>query len=268
MSSGSILLSGGGLVHQLELSFLLLLGVIGFLAGIGITAIGPGGIFVTIALALTPAPPAVVAGTAGATNIAAGLVGTGMYNRSGELSTAEGERLVLVLSPTSAMGAVLGKRVNDIVSGKQFMLILGGTLVIIGVLIWFRERYGTGYRAIEVRSRLGSCLIALIGIAVGVPSGLLGIGGPVLAVPLLVMLGVPLLIAVAAAQVQSVFISGTATVAYFLDGSVSIPLVLLIGIPELFGIIIGWKVGQVIDPTRLKLALTIVLVFLGVYIAL
>lgn len=43
--------------------------------------------------------------------------------------------------------------------------------------------------------------MAAIGVAVGLPGGLLGVGGPVLAVPLLVVLGVPMLMSVALAVV-------------------------------------------------------------------
>ena len=67
-------------------STLALLVVLSLFAGVGITAVGPGGVFITIALvALTDLPPPVVVGTASATFVATGLIGTESYRRSGEL---------------------------------------------------------------------------------------------------------------------------------------------------------------------------------------
>lgn len=87
--------------------FVVLIGI-GFLAGIGITALGPGGVFVTIALyTLAGIGPAAVAGTASATNIAAGLLDSIAYTRSGELLAPQNQRLALVVSTTSVLGASL-----------------------------------------------------------------------------------------------------------------------------------------------------------------
>lgn len=244
----------------------LLFAAVGFFAGVGITAIGPGGVFITIALALTAAPPAVVAGTAGATNIAAGALGTAAYARSGELRTRSGRRMAVALSVPGVAGALVGKRINALVSAAQFSVLLGGFVVLAGLLTWYRERRGSGRTFVDVTSRSGAFAVGVVGFAVGVPGGLLGVGGPVLAVPLLVALGVPLLPAVAAAQVQSVFIAGPATVAYLLDGAVSVALVAIVGGPELVGIVVGWQVARRVEPRKLKLVLAGVLVALGAYL--
>ena len=67
----------------LSVTVLVALVVIALFAGVGITTIGPGGIFVTIALyVLTPLPSATVAGTAHATFIATGIVASLAYVRS------------------------------------------------------------------------------------------------------------------------------------------------------------------------------------------
>ncbi len=249
---------------------LLALVLIGFLAGIGITALGPGGVFVTIALyALTGLGPAAVAGTASATNIAAGLLGSIAYTRSGELLAASNQRLALVVSVTSVLGALVGVRINAFVPKRLFGMVLGGLVMGIGVLVWYRERTDTdaGY-TVDPDSRAGLVAGGAVGVGVGVPAGLLGIGGPVLAVPLLTVLGVPLLAALAVAQVQSVFIAGAATVGYLAQGAVSMPLVVAIGVPELVGIVIGWRVARAVDPRRLKHALAATLATLGPYLAL
>lgn len=103
-----------------------------------------------------------------------------------------------------------------------------------------------------------------IGVAVGLPGGLLGVGGPVLAVPLLVVLGVPMLMAVALSQVQSVFISGMATFGYSLQGAVNWSLAVFLTIPLIVGTVAGWYFAQRIRVNRLTIALSLVLVVLGI----
>lgn len=255
-----------GLTWELEAALV----VIGFLSGVGITAIGPGGIFLTIALfSLTPLAPSEVAGTASATFIAAGLVGWWIYYRSGELSTRDSVSIAGSLSVTSVAGALLGARVNTFVSHALFGVLLGVVVTAIGGLIVYQEwrRLGPRYR-IDPRSRRGQVLLLLLGLAIGFAGGLLGVGGPVLAVPALVVLGVPMLVAVAVAQVQSVFLAAFATVGYAVHGAVLWPLALLVGIPELLGVVIGWKVAHRIEPRRLKIGLGVLLVALGPYLAL
>lgn len=85
---------------------------------------------------------------------------------------------------------------------------------------------------------------------------------------MLVVLGVGMLSAVAVAQVQSVFIATFATAGYALNGAVSLPLALLVGVPQLVGAFLGWRVPRVVDPHRLKTALGLTLVAVGPYLSL
>jgi len=68
-----------------------------------------------------------------------------------------------------------------------------------------------------------------------------------------------MLLAVAAAQVQSIFIATFAASGYFLQGNVSVPLAVVIGVPLLLGVVIGWRVAHIVDPERLKVGLGVVL---------
>jgi hypothetical protein len=253
-----------------HLSLTLLLVSIAFFSGIGITTIGPGGIFVTIALySLTPLASGQVAGTAHATFVVTGLVGSAAYVYSGEMDTGEGRTIAIILSATSVFGALIGAYVNSFVSRSLFGLLLGSVAMTVGGIILYRER--RGFRPIydlEPLTRSGRIVLGGLGFALGVCSGLLGIGGPVLAVPALVLVGVPMLLAVAAAQVQSIFIATFAASGYFLQGNVSVPLAVVIGVPLLLGVVIGWRVAHIVDPERLKVGLGVVLLGVGPYLAL
>lgn len=257
------------MIVGLPTTTLVLLVVLSLFAGVGITAVGPGGIFITIALvALTDLPPAVVVGTASATFIATGIVGAESYRRSGELNSQAGKRMAIVLSLTGLLGALVGVQLNALINEATFSLLLGVFVSLTGILVFYRTRYGTTANNYDVMTPRGTLGIAGIGTFVGISGGLLGVGGPVLAVPLLVAIGVPMLVAVAVAQVQSVFVAAFATAGYLAQGAVSWPLAIAIGIPELIGVVAGWKVAQSINATTLTRILAVLLLCLGPYIAL
>ncbi|WP_135820867.1 sulfite exporter TauE/SafE family protein [Halostella litorea] len=247
-----------------------LLVVIALFSGIGITTIGPGGIFVTIALySLTPLSSNMVAGTAHSTFIATGLVGSAAYVHSGEMRTGEGRVMAIILSLASVVGALIGAYVNSFVPRSVFGVLLGVLAMATGITIVYRERRQLSpLYELDATEPQGRLVLGVLGFALGVASGLLGVGGPVIAVPALVLVGVPMLLAVAVAQFQSIFIAVFATTGYLAQGNVSLPLAILVGTPLLVGVVAGWKVAHLIDPNRLKVALGVVLFAVGPYLAL
>lgn len=116
--------------------------------------------------------------------------------------------------------------------------------------------------------RVPRMLIALVGFGVAVVAGLFGLGGPMLSVPLLVVCGLPVLSALAAAQAQSVVIAAIGTVGYVLHGSVDWGLAALVGVPELIGVVVGWRIAHAVPARRLKYALVGTLLALAPYLAL
>lgn len=248
----------------------LLLVVIALVGGICITTIGPGGIFVTIALfVLLDLGPSTVAGTASATFIATGLAGSLAYLRSGELSGRTPFRSAVILSLTSVVGAFVGAQINTLLDARIFGMLLGAFVLLTGLIIVIRQRHSLSTaEAFDLDSTPGKVSLGVVGLLVGLPGGLLGVGGPVLAVPLLVILGVPMLLSVALAQVQSIFIASFATFGYALHGAIDWSLALLVGVPLLVGTIAGWYIARRINPARLKLGLAIILLALGVYLLL
>ncbi|WP_135302347.1 sulfite exporter TauE/SafE family protein [Haloarcula amylovorans] len=243
---------------------------IAFFAGVGITTIGPGGIFLTIALyALTPLSPGTIAGTAQATFVATGLVATAAYVRSGELTTGETRTLTIVLSVSSVAGALAGAGLNAFVSRGMFGLLLGGLASSVGGIILYRERRGfMPLATFDQTTTSGKLSLGALGFVLGGFSGLLGVGGPVLAVPALVLVGVPMLYAIAVAQVQSIFIAAFASLGYLAQGTVSLALAGVVGLPLVAGVLVGWRVAHLVDPNRLKVALGGVLLLVGPYLAL
>lgn len=241
---------------------LVLLASFGLIGGIGIAAVGPGGVLPTTGLfLLTDLTPSEVAGTAIATHVATGALATAAYARSGHLTEPHTRRTVLVLAAAAVAGAPAGVLINSAISSDVFGLILAALMVVAAALVWRRERRR------EPSPAPPPAVVAGIGLAVAVVSGVVGIGGPMLAVPLLVAAGVPLLESLAAAQVQSIVIAGTGTAGYLAAGAVDWPLAALIGVPSLAGVLLGWKIARTLPTRQLATALVVSLLVLAPFVA-
>jgi uncharacterized membrane protein YfcA len=252
-------------VSDLSAGVLVLLAVVGLAGGVGISAVGPGGVLPTIGLfALTPLSAATVAGTAIATNIATGVAGTVAFTASGQLRDRATRRTALVLAGAAVVGTPPGVVINTHVSKHLFGIMLAVFAVGVAGLVWMRGRQEAAAGSGHPRG----WVVAVIGVAVGLVSGILGLGGPMLSVPLLLALGVGVLEALAAAQVQSIVIASVGTLGYALHGSVDWALVLLIGLPELVGVIAGWRIARALPTATLRATLVVVLLVLAPYLAL
>ncbi|HEY2204663.1 MAG TPA: sulfite exporter TauE/SafE family protein [Pseudonocardia sp.] len=249
----------------LSIPLLALLGLLGLVGGIGITALGPGGVLPTVGLfALTGLSPSQVAGTAIVTHVATGALGTVAYTRSGHLRDPGTRRIALILAGAAVVGTPLGVLVNARVSTPAFGLVLGAFVAVVALLMWYRERH----RPAETAARPAAALVAALGLAVAVAAGVVGIGGPMLTVPLLIALGVPVLGSLAAAQAQSIVVAGVGTLGYLAQGAIDWPLAAVVGIPELAGVLLGWKIARTAPTRTLKYALIVTLLALAPYLAL
>ncbi|WP_244501179.1 sulfite exporter TauE/SafE family protein [Streptomyces sp. TP-A0874] len=249
----------------MDLSVLIALGLLGFIGGVGITTVGPGGVLPTIALfTLTDLTPAQVAGTAIVTHVATGVLGTAAYTRSGQLREPGTRRTALILSATALFGTPLGVVINTSVSKQAFGLVLAVFVAGVAALVWYRDRHEQA----ATMTQPPTGLVAVLGLAVAVAAGIVGIGGPMLTVPLLVALGLPVLESVASAQVQSIVIAAVGTVGYLGQGAIDWPLAALVGIPELAGVLLGWKIAHALPTRTLKRVLIVTLFALAPYLAL
>ncbi|MGV0632912.1 sulfite exporter TauE/SafE family protein [Mycolicibacillus trivialis] len=245
---------------------LALLAGLGLIGGIGITALGPGGVLPTIGLfALTDLSASAVAGTSIVIHIATGVLGTAVYTRSGQLRRPRTRWTAIVLATTAVAGAPLGVVVNSLVSQRAFGIVLAPTVGGAAVLLWYRmRREGAASAPVEYPH---AAVVVAVGITVAVASAVVGVGGPMLTVPLLIAVGVPTLEALAAAQVQSVVIATVGTLGYAARNAIDWPLAALVGVPSLAGVLIGWKIAHALPTRTLGYALIAVLLALAPYLA-
>jgi len=77
----------------------------------------------------------------------------------------------------------------------------------------------------------------------------------------------PVLSALAAAQVQSVVIATVGTAGYLAAGAIDWPLAALVGIPELAGVLLGWVLARALPTRTLTYVLIASLFGLAPYLA-
>jgi uncharacterized membrane protein YfcA len=263
---------------------LVLLALFGFVGGVGTTALGPGGVLVTIGLfLLSGMPPAAISGTAIATNVGSATLGTGAFMRSGQLRGRATQRMAAALIAAAVVGTPLGVLANAHVSGGAFGILLGVCVAAIGALLFVRQRRQrratttTTTTTTTTRASAPTAagapeptpaprVVLPIGLAVAIVSGLFGLGGQLLSVPLLISVGAPMLPALGAAQAQSIVIAGIGTIGYALRGAIAWPLVLVVGVPLLAGALTGSKLVQAVPTERLRSLLAATLIAVGAYL--
>jgi hypothetical protein len=274
--------AAAGLTHSadhLAAGTLILLALFGFAGGVGTTALGPGGVLVTIGLfLLSGLPPAAISGTAIAANVGSATLGTAAFARSGQLRGPDTRRMAAVLIAAAVVGTPLGVLVNAQVSGGAFGILLGVCVGAIGALLFLRERQrretATAAPAADTDTDTdtdtmpGAPIVLPLGLAVALISGLFGLGGQLLSVPLLISIGAPMLPALGAAQAQSIVIAGIGTIGYAIRGAIAWPLVLVLGVPLLAGALAGWKLAQAVSTERLRSLLAVALLGAGAYLIL
>lgn len=190
--------------------------VIGLVAGVlsGLFGVG-GGIVMTPGIqVLLTAEPIVALATPLPAILPTALTGALTYRRAGEIDTRAARWIVLAGLPASAIGA----QVAEVVDTHALLFATAALLAwqAVGVL------RGAGETAASIEDRpIRRAELAGIGLAAGFVSGLLGIGGGIVMVPLLAgWLGMPLkrALGTSLAAIAALVVPGT--VVHAINGNV------------------------------------------------
>jgi uncharacterized protein len=103
-----------------------------------------------------------------------------------------------------------------------------------------------------------------IGVAAGVFSALLGVGGGVIIVPALVLAGVPTRAATGTSLAAISVTAAAGTAAYALHGDVKFGAAALLGLPGVLGVIGGVALQQRVAGRTLTLGFALVLTAVGI----
>ena len=235
-----------------------LLGV-AVLVGILIGAVGVGGILLIPALnLLTPLSIQASMATALFTFIFTGIVGTFLFQRRGSIDWA----ITLPLCLGGALFGFVGAWANARLDARLLALILAVLIVFAGVytLCSGGSRPVAGFHD---RPRLQKVLLFGIGALTGFGSGLTGVGGPALSVPMMVLFGFPALAAIGASQVIQILAAVSGSIGHLAQGHVDLHLAALLTVFEVAGVWLGVRVGHAVDARTLRRAVGVLCLLVG-----
>ena len=109
--------------------------------------------------------------------------------------------------------------------------------------------------------------LLVIGALVGFGSALTGTGGPVLLVPILLLLRTPVLAAVGASQAVSLPVAAFSTAGYVLYGSVDFVLGTAMGLVAVVGVLVGARIAHAVRAAALRRVVATTLLSMGLLIA-
>lgn len=104
-----------------------------------------------------------------------------------------------------------------------------------------------------------------LGLLVGAGSALTGTGGPVLVLPVLMLLRQPLVLAVAAAQAIQLPVALSSSAMHAAAGQLDFPLALLCGAVMMAGAFAGQRLASRLDPQQLQRLVSLLLLGVGAW---
>lgn len=185
-----------------------------------------------------------------------GLLGAKNYAKRGELPVQQG----MLLGISSLFGSVAGAMLGQYFVSGYMKTILYCVVLFSGISILFQEfvlkkqvkQKVSG--SSEGEKSISKAVLVSVGILTSLLCALSGAGGPVLVMPILVLLGMQIKAAIGTALLDSLFIALPAIVVYGSKADILslIPLLLLAFISHMIGIEIGSRTAEKIPQTPLK----------------
>ena len=232
---------------------------VALLVGILIGSVGVGGILLIPALELlTPLSIQRAMATALFTFIFTGIVGTLLFQRRGSIDWT----LTTPLCLGGALFGIVGAWANARLDAKVLALILAALIVGAGAYTLFTGS-AQRFARFHDRPRLQLALLFVIGAATGFGSGLTGVGGPALSVPMMVLCGFPALSAIGASQVIQIVASVSGSAAHLSHGIVDLWLAAQLTVFEVLGVGIGVRLAHAVDARSLRRGVGLLCVAVG-----
>jgi uncharacterized membrane protein YfcA len=213
---------------------------IGFMVG----ATGIGGFLIISVLAHAADMPIRAAmGTALVIAAANGALGAWLFLRRGNIDWS----VALPMAGGAIGFALLGGWLNRWLPVPLVVFALGGIMIAGSLSALWREARVP--RQPQPGGKLGrhAGMLVLIGCLSGLAAGLTGAGGPLVSVPLLAILGYPVLTAVGASQVLQLAASISGAIPYWQENLIAIEALLVAAPIQLLGIWMGVRLVHAID---------------------
>lgn len=224
------------------------LALVALVVGMLIGAVGIGGILLIPAVSLLAGLPIQAAmATALFTFVFTGLLGTFLFHRRGSTDWSLTVPLCLGAAAFGSLGAWANSRMN----GQVLMIVLSVLIIVAGVNSTFK-RSSAGAAAFHASPRKQRILLLFIGAVSGFGSGLTGVGGPALSVPIMLLFGFSPLTAIAASQAVQILAALSGTIGNLYYGSIDFRLALFLTVFEIVGVQIGVRIVHALNLAPLR----------------
>ena len=224
------------------------LGAVAALVGLLIGTVGIGGVLLIPALKLmTPLSIQSAMATALFTFVFTGIVATALFQRRGSIDWR-------VTRPLCAGGAVfgfVGAWANSKLDAQALTLILALLIVFAGIYTLITHS-GARRTVFDGRPHAQCNLLFLVGALTGFGSGLTGVGGPALAVPMMMVLGFAPLATIGASQVVQILAAASGSAGNLLHGAIDFKLAAMLTVFEVGGVCAGVYVAHAVNAKVLR----------------
>ena len=201
-------------------------------------------------------------------SIAMSLAVVGVTSAAGALGRLRGGslnlRAVLTFAPVAMLGTFLGARLALAVPSEAQLALFAVVMLAASVFMWRGRPAGA-----SPTEHPHPVLVALIGGAVGVLTGLVGVGGGFLIVPALVLLlGVPVKEAVGTSLGVIALTSASGFAGYWGKVDIALPMMAAFTAVAIVGVFAGTRLARHVEPGHLRRAFAVLLVVVGAFILL
>ncbi|MEO8441319.1 MAG: sulfite exporter TauE/SafE family protein [Betaproteobacteria bacterium] len=230
-----------------------------FGVGILIGAVGVGGILLIPALtAFAGLPIHAAMATALFTFAFTGVAGTIMFQRRGSIDWTITRPVLL----GAVLFAFIGAWLNSLTGPGVLAILLASVIIFAGVYT-LASWHGIPQAAFNDRKRAQQLLLLALGAIAGFGSGLTGVGGPALSVPLMVLFGFPALTAIGTSQVLQIVAAVAGTLGNLKYGSIDFSVAATLTLLEIAGVIIGARIVHAVNAELLRKFVAILCIVVG-----
>ena len=234
------------------------LALICFIVGVLIGAVGIGGVLLVPALTLVAdisVHQAVPVCTL--SFLATGVIGVIVYARHGSIQWPKVFWLCLGAVPAAFLGSISLLSIP----AMAVMLLVAGLMIVSGIdaLIKVYRSPAQG----RAPRQLKPVQYIAIGAITGFGSAITGTGGPLILVPILIVLGLPVLTAVGLSQAIQIPIAAFASVGNWMSGNLNFDLALVIATVLVVGSLAGALLVHRLPTEQIRKLIAILLVFFG-----
>lgn len=191
-----------------------------------------------------------------------GIAGTVMFQRRGSIDWN--------ITQPVLVGAILfafaGAWVNSLTGPGMLAILLAAVIVFAGVYTLAAWR-GAPNPALHANPQGQKILLLALGAVAGFGSGLTGVGGPALSVPLMVLCGFPALTSIGTSQVIQIVAAVSGTIANLHYGAIDFGVAASVTLLEIAGVFAGARIVHAVNADLLRKFVAVLCIGVGLLLA-